>query len=342
MGVKKRTHKDARVLLSLVDRWRERGELTPLERDLALDKLSSIYENMLLDSVDQSDAIEQELFDLNIDELLKASGNDSEGDDESDDSEDDEPEIEVEVVLFDEDSQEEVVEHSYSSDDSSESEEPEVEVEVLFFEDEQPEQPEQDDSEEIEEEESAPAQVEEVEELLTPKVKSKRRAAILSLYEDDETVEPSVEQDEVAKQEEPILEQEAEKVSEKIELIEVDEPAPTKNEATSASELEIIAERLSKGVELLSDRLKAEEQSTIADKLSTLSGSLSLNDKYEIANELFDGEQEELVKLLNHIDSVDSFDECVIYISENYNFSSDSRAVQMLLSLFERKFSTQG
>lgn len=52
MGVKKRTHKDARVLLSLVERWRERGELTPLERDLALDKLSAIYENILLDSTE--------------------------------------------------------------------------------------------------------------------------------------------------------------------------------------------------------------------------------------------------------------------------------------------------
>lgn len=340
MGVKKRTHKDARVLLSLVERWRERGELTPLERDLALDKLSAIYENILLDSTDQGDAIEQELFDLNIDELLKVSGNDSEGDDESDESEGDEPdenepEIEVEVVLFDDDSQEEVVEHSYSSDDSSESEEPEVEVEVLFFEDEQPEQPEQDASEEPDEEESVPAEVEdvaEVEELLTPKVKSKRRAAILSLYDDeDETVELSVEQQEVAQQE-----------AEKVELVEVEKDNSAKEEPSSASELEIIAERLSKGVESLSDRLKAEEQTTIADTLSTLSGSLSLNDKYEIANELFDGEQEELVKLLNHIDGVDSFDECVIYISENYNFSSDSRAAQMLLSLFEQKFSRRG
>ncbi len=57
-----------------------------------------------------------------------------------------------------------------------------------------------------------------------------------------------------------------------------------------------------------------------------------------MARELFEGDLEALLALMNHLDTFSSFDECVIYISENHSFSSDNNAAQMLLELLKRRF----
>ncbi|MEG2612428.1 MAG: hypothetical protein RR971_02930, partial [Alistipes sp.] len=59
-----------RQFSSLVDGWVASGNIAPIERDLALDKLKALYEALLLADV-HSDIVEQvEAENINLDEML--------------------------------------------------------------------------------------------------------------------------------------------------------------------------------------------------------------------------------------------------------------------------------
>ncbi|MFR9650046.1 MAG: hypothetical protein SNJ33_07005 [Rikenellaceae bacterium] len=351
MGVKKRCYKEAKSLLSLIERWRERGELTTLERDMALSKLSAIYESILLSTSEpdeedyEDEVVEQKPIEAqeSVVEAISSLLN-QEIEAEVEAEAEAEPEVEVEVVLYDEDNQE--VE-TFKESESQGEDEPEIEVEMILYDQEEEQEEDQPESEPTPEPEPEPEP--EPTTGFEAKPRSARRAAILSLYDDDEDneevntvvqdVTPELEPEPESLVEEIIEEQIEEQVEEKIEEIAEEQTEESVKKDSFSPEIKNIAERLSENIERLSDKLQSDNSQTfVADKIASLTGGLSLNDKYEIANELFSGDVEKFVSLLEELDKLSSFDECVIYISENYNFSSNTPTVDMFLNLLERRF----
>lgn len=71
--------------------------------------------------------------------------------------------------------------------------------------------------------------------------------------------------------------------------------------------------------------------------INSIPGSIALNEKFELINELFSGDKEKFEKTLGILNQADSFVEAYNYLTENFNWDMDSIHVQRVLELIRRK-----
>ena len=72
--------------------------------------------------------------------------------------------------------------------------------------------------------------------------------------------------------------------------------------------------------------------------VASLREAIGLADKFMLIRELFDGNAEEYDNAIATLDKQPSFDDCIIYISENYTWSPSSAATKLVMELLERKY----
>ena len=72
--------------------------------------------------------------------------------------------------------------------------------------------------------------------------------------------------------------------------------------------------------------------------VASLREAIGLADKFMLIRELFDGEAEAYDKAIEVLDKQPSFDDCIIYIAENYAWSPSSAATKFLMELLQRKY----
>ena len=72
--------------------------------------------------------------------------------------------------------------------------------------------------------------------------------------------------------------------------------------------------------------------------VASLREAIGLADKFMLIRELFDGNAEEYDNAITTLDKQPSFDDCIIYISENYTWSPSSAATKLIMELLERKY----
>ena len=71
----------------------------------------------------------------------------------------------------------------------------------------------------------------------------------------------------------------------------------------------------------------------------SLREAIGVADKFMLVRELFGGDADEYERAINALDSQPSFDDCIIYISENYVWSPNSQATKFVMELLNRKYS---
>ena len=78
----------------------------------------------------------------------------------------------------------------------------------------------------------------------------------------------------------------------------------------------------------------------VADMASieSLRSAIGVADKFMIVRELFGGDTEAYDKAINALEAQPSFDDCIIYISENYAWSPNSDGTKLLMELLNRKY----
>ena len=201
---------------------------------------------------------------------------------------------------------------SAESVDEEESDEPEVEVELIFNE-------EDDDDEEPTEEEPVVESGKEAEVEVEVEVAT---GAEVENVETEEKVEKTEEIVEVSQS--PIINSQSPKRSALLSLYE-DAPAPVHGE--QFHEAPSVADTIAcpKGVA---------ESAPVA----SLRETIGLADKFMLIRELFDGEAEAYDKAIEVLDKQPSFDDCIIYIAENYTWSPNSAATKFLMELLQRKY----
>ncbi|MBO5962689.1 MAG: hypothetical protein J6Q01_06085 [Alistipes sp.] len=201
---------------------------------------------------------------------------------------------------------------SAESVDEEESDEPEVEVELIFNE-------EDDDDEEPTEEEPVVESGKEAEVEVEVEVAT---GAEVEIVETEEKVEKTEEIVEVSQS--PIINSQSPKRSALLSLYE-DAPAPVLGE--QFHEAPSVADTIAcpKGVA---------ESAPVA----SLRETIGLADKFMLIRELFDGEAEAYDKAIEVLDKQPSFDDCIIYIAENYTWSPNSAATKFLMELLQRKY----
>lgn len=70
----------------------------------------------------------------------------------------------------------------------------------------------------------------------------------------------------------------------------------------------------------------------------SLREAIGVADKFMLIRELFGGDAESYDAAIDALDRQPSFDDCVIYISENFAWRAQSEATKFVMSLLQRKF----
>ena len=96
---------------------------------------------------------------------------------------------------------------------------------------------------------------------------------------------------------------------------------------------------IAKNVTTLADKI-AEEQPTAAfNRITEIRKAIGLNDKFLMIRDLFGGDANLYEDTITHLDQFDDLDECMIFIVENFRWNPDSEGAKLLVSLIERKLS---
>ena len=76
-----------------------------------------------------------------------------------------------------------------------------------------------------------------------------------------------------------------------------------------------------------------------ASKIVSLSDGVGLNDKFLMIRDLFDGDGDAYDEAITALDSMETLDDCMIHIIENYAWNPDSEGAKFIMQLLERKHS---
>ena len=120
------------------------------------------------------------------------------------------------------------------------------------------------------------------------------------------------------------------------------QPAPAPMPAPALREEEApqrLCDVIAKNVTTLADKM-AEEQPTAAyNRITDIRKAIGLNDKFLMIRDLFGGDVNLYEDTINHLNEYDDLDECMIFIVENFRWNPDSEGAKLLVSLLERKLS---
>lgn len=144
----------------------------------------------------------------------------------------------------------------------------------------------------------------------------------------------------------------------KIFNIDIDEPeevkpvAPTANPAPAEAPAVKPAPVVEEKPATLADAIPATQ--TLADtiaaptalaeeinhaNLHSLRDGIGLNDKFLMIRDLFDGDGDAYEQAIDALDELETLDDCMIHIIENYAWNPDSEGSKFIMQLLERKLS---
>ena len=162
-------------------------------------------------------------------------------------------------------------------------------------------------------------------------VRAKRGRKMVHLYSDNFTsrvVTAPKEDDEAESEAE--AEEIAEPIQPAVERVVVEEQ--------SAEEPKCLADVLGGGVKTLGDAMaSSDEPTTPLNRVTELRKAIGLNDKFLLIRDLFGGDVERYEATIDTLDEFEDLDECMIYIVENFRWNPDSEAARLIVSLLERK-----
>lgn len=147
-----------------------------------------------------------------------------------------------------------------------------------------------------------------------------------------------------AEQSEPVKpagQTEQERKEEKTQT-EAQQPKPAKS--ASEHEKKILAEKLLNQTahinEKLGEHARKQDISSrlLSSPITSISGSMGINDKFFFIRELFNGDAGKFRATMDSLDHASNFDEAYNYLSDNFEWNMESADVQQLLSLVRRKF----
>lgn len=75
------------------------------------------------------------------------------------------------------------------------------------------------------------------------------------------------------------------------------------------------------------------------ERITDLKQAIGINDKFLLLRDLFGGDTERYERTIDRLNEFNDLDDCIIYISENYDWNPSSDGVRFLMELLERKLS---
>ena len=285
-------------VLQIVEEAERTGALSDLERDIILAELREAYSEVK----------------FNLDERREMR---------------DESEVVVPVAPV-------VPEAPQPEVEEEEESEPEMEVEIIFNEEE---------DEEVENETETTAETPAVE--IAPIVEEEPVVEVVPIVEEPIVEEKPIVEAPVA--EEPV---EVKPVVEATPVAPISQPTPAPTPAPAPQPA-----KRSPFLSLYEDESPApvvgeqfREQTSVADTIAcpkgvaesapvaSLRGAIGVADKFLLINDLFGGDAEAFEVAINALEAQKSFDDCLIYISENYTWRANAEGTKLIMALLQRRF----
>lgn len=208
-------------------------------------------------------------------------------------------------------------------------EENEVEVELIFDETEEAETDEEADEEVVYE---APAE-EPTEESIEEPIEEPTEEPIEEVVE-----EPIVETPAVEESAEPIAEEPAE--DEYLTAIRSQHATPKHNAILSLYEdtpAPVVGEQFQETISV-ADSIACPKGVAESAPITSLHGAIGVADKFMLIRELFDGDGEAYDVAIDALESQPSFEDSIIYISENYSWPPHAEGTKLMMELLQRKY----
>lgn len=108
----------------------------------------------------------------------------------------------------------------------------------------------------------------------------------------------------------------------------------------SSGEKTILADAIAPAKTTLADTIVA--PAALAEEIThshikSLRQAIGINDKFLMTRDLFDGDDRAFDKAIEELDECESFDDCMIHIAEHYEWNPDSEGAKFMMQLLERK-----
>ena len=116
-------------------------------------------------------------------------------------------------------------------------------------------------------------------------------------------------------------------------------PAPTPVPPAPVQEPQRLADVMAKNVTTLADKMAEEVPTAAFNRITEIRKAIGINDKFLLIRDLFGGDANLYEDTITHLDEFDDLDECMIFIVENFRWDPDSEGAKLLVSLIERKLS---
>lgn len=89
----------------------------------------------------------------------------------------------------------------------------------------------------------------------------------------------------------------------------------------------------------LADTIAAERStSSVAAPVGSLRSAIGINDRFLLIGELFGGDAASYDRTIEVLDGMESLDDCLIYVAENHTWNPNSDGAKLLFELLERKY----
>ena len=159
------------------------------------------------------------------------------------------------------------------------------------------------------------------------------------------THQPEVELEVETPAEEPLVEEEQESEEAVPETPKVVEPAPQPQPApqlqpqpqTEPEQPKTLGESVQPRP-TLADQLAARQQASLHRPVTDLRRAVSLNDKLLMIRELFNGNGALYEITIRKLNDFTTFEDCLIYIAEHFDWNPNSDGAKLMVDLLERKF----
>lgn len=157
------------------------------------------------------------------------------------------------------------------------------------------------------------------------------------------THQPEVELEVETPAEEPLVEEEQESEEALPETPKVVEPAPKPQPQPAPQPQPEVEQPKTLGESVqprptLADQLAARQQASLHRPVTDLRRAVSLNDKLLMIRELFNGNGALYEITIRKLNDFTTFEDCLIYIAEHFDWNPNSDGAKLMVDLLERKF----
>lgn len=159
------------------------------------------------------------------------------------------------------------------------------------------------------------------------------------------THQPEVELEVETPAEEPLVEEEQEQEREEavpetpqtVEPAPKPQPQPQPQPQTEVEQPKTLGESVQPRP-TLADQLAARQQASLHRPVTDLRRAVSLNDKLLMIRELFNGNGALYEITIRKLNDFTTFEDCLIYIAEHFDWNPNSDGAKLMVDLLERKF----